>query len=364
MRKRDRLQQVRSYPHTPPSAVGERPHKIASPGATNAEVGPNTPTMFRSLLNHAIERVLGVPTPAPAPVPTPVVPASPLYGDLLTEFWQSHWSRTKHPDQVDSVLRLYLRPAFGHVRCSDITRKQVIAWHSSHSKHPRMANRALLYGRQCFAKLAPDVVNPFEKVEAFPERVRRRRFTDDERARWLVALGELRTEGVIEEVTADALFVLRGTAARKMEILGLRRDQVDVVAQIAILDNHKTESTESSRTIHLAAVMPIITRRVRECDGLFLFPGVGKTGHLVNIHKAFARVCERAGIVKSRDLCIHLLRGDFATKALSEGIDIRVIQALLGHSDPSTTARYAQASVDTAHKATVMIGESLGVQPW
>lgn len=323
---------------------------------------------IRSLLNRAFDSVFKT-TPTPAPAPAPVLPsvATTPFGELLTEFWQTHWSRTKTASQVQTALLHYLRPAFDNRRCAEISRKQVTAWHAEHSAAPRMANRALKYGRQAWAALAPELLNPFDKVLPFPERARTRRFTDDERTRWLVALGELRAEGSIEQVTADALFVLRGTAGRKSEILGLRRDQVDLVAQIAVLDNHKTEAREGCRTIHLGAVMPIICRRAEECDregSRFLFPGSGKSGHLVNISAAFHRVCERAGIVRSRDLCIHMLRGDFATKALDEGVDIRVIQAILGHSDPSTTARYARASQDTAHRATTRVGQMLGVQPW
>lgn len=82
----------------------------------------------------------------------------------------------------------------------------------------------------------------------------------------------------------------------------------------------------------------------------WLFPGRGCERPLTTrqFGRLFHETVEAAGIKKP--VTLHTLRHSFATHLLERGVDIRKIQALLGHDKLETTARYARV-------ATGMIAE-------
>jgi integrase/recombinase XerD len=73
----------------------------------------------------------------------------------------------------------------------------------------------------------------------------------------------------------------------------------------------------------------------------WMFPGRRKGLHITTrqFSRLFHETAEAAGIKKP--VTLHTLRHSFATHLLEAGVDIRKIQALLGHDKLETTARYA-----------------------
>jgi site-specific recombinase XerD len=85
--------------------------------------------------------------------------------------------------------------------------------------------------------------------------------------------------------------------------------------------------------------------------GSLLFPGrSGRPVHIDVIRRALWATVAELGL--SKHVTLHSFRHGFATHLLEDGADIRVIQQLLGHSSPLTTAHYTQVSARNYQRVT------------
>ena len=93
-----------------------------------------------------------------------------------------------------------------------------------------------------------------------------------------------------------------------------------------------------------------------------LFPGrkPGEPLTTRQLNRLFHDTADAAGIKKAVNL--HSLRHSFATHLFDRGVDIRTIQALLGHSKLETTARYTRVATGMI-SAVVSPLDALSQQP-
>jgi integrase len=91
--------------------------------------------------------------------------------------------------------------------------------------------------------------------------------------------------------------------------------------------------------------------------GEYVFPSHGAEGHRVDIKRDWRQLTKAAGITGLR---IHDLRHSFASQLASGGASLPLIGALLGHSNPVTTSRYAHLFDDPQRQAVERVGAVIG----
>lgn len=92
----------------------------------------------------------------------------------------------------------------------------------------------------------------------------------------------------------------------------------------------------------------LIRYKEKKGGGGYIFSVNGRKMSPRGIQHAIKVSVERAGIDK--DIHVHTLRHSFATHLLENGVDIRKIQSLLGHTNLQTTQIYTQVSSEEIKK--------------
>jgi integrase len=92
----------------------------------------------------------------------------------------------------------------------------------------------------------------------------------------------------------------------------------------------------------------------------WVFPADSASGHRVAVNKVWPQICKNARI---NGLRVHDLRHSYASQLASAGFSLPVIGALLGHSTPATTHRYAHLFDSPLRQATEHVGAILTGKP-
>jgi len=237
-----------------------------------------------------------------------------------------------------------------------------------------VANRVQALLSKMFAlaedwKLRPEGTNPCRGVRRYAEHKVERFLSTDELSRLGAVLAETevgdpsgapsakvgcRPKSALDNATAiAALRLLLLTGCRVGEVLALRWQHVDLERRLLLLPDSKT----GAKSIFLSQpAINLLLSVTRQPGSEHVFPG-GRAGKpIASLRKPWERVCTTAKIENVR---LHDLRHSYASVGAAGGLSLPVIGALLGHSQPSTTARYAHLAASPLHQAADAIGAQI-----
>lgn len=138
------------------------------------------------------------------------------------------------------------------------------------------------------------------------------------------------------------LALIYSSGLRIGELLNLRLRDLDVERRQVFIRNSKGRK---DRVVVLAeSILPLLHNYISTYTPKEFFTE-GRDGvkyHAESVRAFLKESCNRARITKK--VTPHCLRHSYATHMLENGIDIRYIQELLGHSKPETTMIYTHVS--------------------
>jgi integrase len=198
--------------------------------------------------------------------------------------------------------------------------------------------------------------NPCRGVERNYEAKRKRYLSADELVKLTAALAEHPSKQ-----SANVVRILLLSGARRGEVMSMRWADLDLTAGTWT----KPGSTTKQKSDHAVPLSGPARQLLSEIHaeqtadggrhlGTWVFPSPeSRTGHVIELAHAWRAICSAAGI---EGLRLHDLRHSFASQLASGGASLPLIGALLGHSNPATTARYAHLFDDPMRAAVEKVG--------
>ena len=266
-------------------------------------------------------------------------------GEFFKLYLERHSKPHKKSWQFDErEINKYLSHWFNR-RLSEITRNEV---HKLHSKlgvenGRTQANRVLERVRNMYNKAREwgwEGDNPGIGIKKFKEVSRDRFLNAQELPRFFAALEEE------SELISDFFQIALFTGARKTNVLMMQWAEIDMHLRTWRIPHTKNGEPQ---TLPLSEeAFQILKRRKKDADSVWVFPGTGKEGHLVDPKKAWLRITKRGGF---EDLRIHDLRRTLGSWLAASGVSLPIIGKTLGHKSSQSTQIYARLNLDPVRES-------------
>jgi integrase len=288
--------------------------------------------------------------------------------DLTKRFLTEHSerkNRSRTTTGYSGMIDRWILPKLKHLKVSEVTFSDIDGLHAHVTKEggPYVANRVLAVLSKMFnlsIKWQWRIDNPARGVERNQEE-KRKRYLNPRKGE-LEALSKA-LEAHEDKQAADIIRLLLLTGARRGEVLNARWEQFDLTdgvwtkpaAATKQKTDHRVPLSAPARQLlaDLYAAAEAEAKKKKTEISSWVFPGRLADQPRENIKRAWDEIRKAAGI---EDVRVHDLRHSYASILVSGGVSLPTIGALLGHTQPATTARYAHLHDDPLRAATEKVG--------
>ncbi len=281
----------------------------------------------------------------------------PFFAELANEYLEVYAKVNKRPksyQEDQKMLKNILLKKFGMKKVEEITTHDVQHLHHELRETPYMANRTRALLSKMFnlaIQWGWTSINPVEGVTKYQEKKRDRWLKDEELQRLYDVLDLYHNQTV-----ADVIRLLLLTGSRRNEVLYATWDQFDLEKGIWTKPAHTTKQKKMEHLPLSLQTIELLKKMKALSDSNFLFPGKVPGTSLQDIKKAWHTIRTRADLP---DVRLHDLRHTHASHLVSSGLSLSIVGKLLGHTQASTTQRYAHLADEPLRQATEMFGNKI-----
>ncbi len=284
----------------------------------------------------------------------------PTFADFVAQSYLPHVKGYKRSWQMDdALLRNHVLPIIGPFYLDDIKRQHIVDLLSAHRlKHaPASTNRIMILIRyifNCALKWEVEGLsrNPTSGIEQYPMNNKRQRYLNDEEAARLFESLATSPNPLLPYIVAMLLL----TGARKREVLDAKWQDFDTHQRLWRIEFNKSGKT---RYVPLSDSVLVLLDKIPRLEGNeYVFPNPKTQQPFYGVFNSWNSARKRAGL---SDVRMHDLRHSFASYVINQGHSLYEVQHLLGHTQVSTTQRYAHLTQDSLLNAA---NSAAAMVPW
>lgn len=276
----------------------------------------------------------------------------PTFAEFFTQHYLPHAkSRKRSWNKDESMFRVRLNDAFGSKRLNQISRREVVSFHTRllevDGLAPASCDHHLKLMRRMFNLAVEWEIlekNPLSRIALYKEDNQVENYLDEEQLKRLLHV--LHTDK--NRMTCNVMLFLLSTGARLNEALSAKHSQIDKVNRVWVIPATNSKS-KRVRSVPLNQYALDVLAKLGTENHEYLFMSHRSDTHLKEIHTGWKTLREKAGLPNLR---IHDLRHSFASFLVNNGRTLYEVQQILGHSVPTVTQRYSHLSAKTLLSAT------------